>query len=304
MRRLGATKVQVGFQSLNDDVLTLNKRGHDVASIAKTVERLRQAGFKVHAHWMLNLKGSSPQADKEDFDRVVGDPRFQPDELKVYPCSLVESAELMQSYEDGSWAPYSQSELMEVLGHVVKKTPRFCRITRMIRDIPATDIVVGSRRANLRQDVEAAAKASVEIRSREVRGDAPKREALALKATAYKTTTSREVFLEWVTAEDRIAGFLRLSLPSTPSFVDELVGSAIIREVHVYGRAVSVGKRDGQAPQHRGLGRGLVEEACQRAADAGFASIAVISSIGTKAYYRKLGFEDGVLYQHRGLAAG
>ena len=302
LRRLGATKVQIGFQSLNDEVLDLNKRGHSVDSAAQTVGLLRQAGFKIHAHWMLNLKGSTPEADKADFLKVTTDPRFMPDELKVYPCSLVESAELMVSYEDGSWAPYSRDELLDVLGHVVRATPRYCRITRMIRDIPATDIVIGSRRGNLRQDVEAAnAGHSVEIRSREVRDRALRLDELSLRSSVYETSTSEERFLEWVTPEDKIAGFLRLSLPKDESFVTELGGSAVIREVHIYGRAVSVGKRKGGAPQHMGLGRRLIEDACTQARAAGFASMAVISSVGTRAYYRKLGFGDGVLYQHRTL---
>ncbi len=271
-------------------------------AIATTVTRLRQAGFKVHAHWMLNLKGSTPAADKLDFDRVVTDPRFMPDELKVYPCSLVESAELMQSYEDGSWRPYERDELLDVLGHVVRTTPRFCRITRMIRDIPATEIVAGSRQGNLREDVEAAhGSTSLEIRSREVRADAPPIDELRLQTTPYLTASSEERFLEWVADDGRIAGFLRLSLPAVPSFIDELGDQAIIREVHVYGRAVSVGKRDSQAAQHMGLGRRLVEEACDQALRAGFHSVAVISSVGTRGYYRKLGFADGVLYQHRSL---
>lgn len=303
LRRLGATKVQVGFQSLQDEVLALNKRGHDVEAIATTVKRLRQAGFKVHAHWMLNLKGSTPAADKLDFDRVVADPRFMPDELKVYPCSLVESAELMQSFEDGSWKPYEREQLLDVLGHVVRTTPRFCRITRMIRDIPATEIVTGSRQGNLREDVEAAhGSASLEIRSREVRDDPPPIESLELRTTPYTTAGSEERFLEWVAEDGRIAGFLRLSLPSSPSFIDELADQAIIREVHVYGRAVSVGQRDAQAAQHMGLGKRLVEEACQQATSAGFDAIAVISSVGTRGYYRRLGFVDGGLYQHRSLA--
>ncbi len=300
LRRLGATKTQIGFQSLRDSVLDANKRGHDVAATAHTVSLLRRAGFKIHAHWMLNLKGSSPELDCADFDRVVGDPRFMPDELKVYPCSLIESAELMQSYEDGSWAPYSREELLRVLGHTLRRTPRYCRITRMIRDIPATDIVAGSRQGNLREDAEAAqASRPVEIRSREVRGRGAKRGSLTQRTTVYETSTTTEHFIEWVTAEDDIAAFLRLALPREPSFISELGCNAVIREVHVYGRTVSLGAREKSAAQHRGLGSELVREACRQAQAAGYDTVSVISAIGTRGYYRKLGFEDGQLYQHR-----
>lgn len=302
LRRLGATKAQVGFQSLSDDVLALNKRGHDVAATARTVSLLRQAGFKIHAHWMANLKGSTPADDCADFERVVSDPEFLPDELKVYPCSLIESAELMTSFEDGSWRPYNRDELLGVLTHVLEKTPRYCRITRMIRDIPATDIVTGNRLGNLRETAEAAEDLRpVEIRSREVRERVPTSEELTQKETSYRTSTSTEFFLEWVTGDDQIAAFLRLSLPTRDSFVPELGGSAVIREVHVYGRAVAVGARDQKGSQHAGLGQKLIEQACRLAQSNGFENVAVISAIGTRDYYRKRGFEDGTLYQHRSL---
>lgn len=303
LRRLGATKTQIGFQSLNDEVLSANKRGHDVEATARTVSLLRRAGLKIHAHWMLNLKGSSPTKDCADFDRVVGDPRFMPDELKIYPCSLIESAELMRSYEDGSWSPYTREDLLRVLGHTLSRTPRYCRITRMIRDIPATDIVVGNRRGNLREDAQAAQAARpTEIRSREVRDRDVRTMDLVQRTTTYETTSTTEHFIEWVSEDDLIAGFLRLALPKEASYIEELGQSAIIREVHVYGRTVSVGARDQDAAQHRGLGKKLIAEACHQAASAGYRNIAVISAIGTRDYYRKLGFRDGPLYQHRATA--
>src|SRR5690606_32488816 len=115
IRRLGCTKTQIGFQSLNDDVLTKNKRGHDVAATRRAVGLLRQAGFKIHAHWMANLYGSSVELDKVDYDVLFNDPDFKPDELKIYPCSLIGSAELMQYYKKGLWQPYEYTELLDVL---------------------------------------------------------------------------------------------------------------------------------------------------------------------------------------------
>ena len=114
LRRLGTTKVQIGIQSLDDAVLAANQRGHDVAATRVAVARLRLAGFKIHVHWMPNLLGSTPEKDAEDFDRLFGDPAIRPDELKIYPCSLIESAELMQYHERGEWRPYDHDELLEI----------------------------------------------------------------------------------------------------------------------------------------------------------------------------------------------
>jgi elongator complex protein 3 len=302
LRRLGATKIQLGYQSLDDEVLRLNRRGHDTAATRRAMRLLRLAGFKVQAHWMPNLYGSDRTRDAADYARVFGDPAYRPDELKIYPCSLIESAELMERWIDGSWRPYSTAELQDLLAECLLLTPRYCRLTRVIRDIPSTDIVAGNQRTNLRETVEQGLRSrgrrSADIRAREIRGRTVRREELRLEAVEYDTATGREVFLEWVTADDGLAAFLRLSLPSQVGPVAELDGAAIVREVHVYGEVVELGGRSARAAQHRGLGRELVAAARTRAGAAGYASLAVISAVGTRDYYRRLGFEDGALYQH------
>jgi elongator complex protein 3 len=306
IRRLGATKVQIGYQSLSDRVLELNRRGHDVDSIRKAMIRLRHAGFKIHAHWMPNLYGSTPEADVEDFERIFQDPDFRPDELKIYPCSLVESAELMSYYESSQWRPYSRSELIWVLSECLLRTPEYCRLTRVIRDIPGTDIVAGNRTTNLREVVEAAiskrGKRSRDIRAREIRHRAVDPDTLTLSRLDYETSIGREIFLQFVTPEDRIAAFLRLSLPRLPIGMSEIGRSAMIREVHVYGHLAAIGQRQGIRSQHLGLGRRLIREARDIACRADYRDLAVISAIGTRPYYRKLGFTDGPLYQHLALA--
>ncbi len=308
LRRLGATKVQIGFQSLNDAVLKANHRGHDVAASRSAVQRLRAAGFKIHGHWMANLYGSSPQADIEDYRRMFDDPDFRPDELKIYPCSLIESAELMGYYQDGRWRPYDEEELVEVLAACMEATPRYCRLTRVIRDIPGGDIVDGNRVTNLREvaeaRLEALGKINVEIRARETRGKSVRRSALQLRDTKYDSSIGPQVFLEFVTESDQIAGFLRLSLPKQPVPIPEIQNSAMIREVHVYGQVVDWQAEPGSRTQHQGLGTALTERAVEIARAAGYRDLAVISAVGTRNYYRKLGFEDGELYQHRNLADG
>ncbi len=307
VRRLGCTKVQIGFQSLNDRVLALNKRGHDVAATRRAVQLLRKAGFKIHAHWMPNLHGSSPADDLADFELLFGDPDFRPDELKIYPCSLIESAELMQQYQAGEWRPYQHEELLELLVACFKRTPEYCRLTRVIRDIPGTDIVAGNKVTNFRQLVERELArrggGSVDIRAREIGVKAVDERELQLDCLRYRTSVGEELFLQYITAERDIAGFLRLSLPDDAEapLIDELRGAAMIREVHVYGLALGIGAAQPGRAQHVGLGRRLIDKAAALAAARGYGRLAVISSIGTRAYYRKRGFVDGELYQIRYL---
>ena len=307
IRRLGCTKTQIGVQSLQDDVLTRNKRGHDVAATRHAFRLLRQAGFKIHAHWMPNLAGSSPEKDKADYRKLFADPDFQPDELKIYPCSLIESAELMQYYQRGEWQPYTEAELLDLLGFCLENTPAYCRLTRIIRDIPSPDIVVGNKKTNMREmaerHVQHAGGRSQDIRAREVRQRKLDPATLQLDQVIYTTSVSREVFLQFISPEGLLAGFLRLSMPSVPAIWPELERAAIIREVHVYGEAVGIGQATTGRTQHQGLGTRLLEEAKRLAQQAGYDSLAVISAVGTRPYYRQRGFIDGELYQHARLSA-
>lgn len=316
IRRMGATKIQMGVQSVDQEVLDANGRGTDVAQIECAFSLLRLFGFKLHVHAMVNLLGSTPARDREDYRRLVSDPAFQPDEVKLYPCALIESARLRERYERGEWVPYTEEELVGVLTDDVLATPAFCRVSRMIRDFSTGDIVAGNKKPNLRQLVEerlrercaATGERVREIRFREIATSAVDMDALRLDEVAYETPATSERFLQWVTPEGRIAGFLRLSLPAcqkTPGVMLHRVpiapGEAMIREVHVYGMAERVGET-GSAAQHHGLGRKLVERACEIARAAGYERINVISAVGTRGYYRNLGFYDHGLYQQRALA--
>ncbi|MEI3376227.1 MAG: tRNA uridine(34) 5-carboxymethylaminomethyl modification radical SAM/GNAT enzyme Elp3 [Coriobacteriales bacterium] len=310
LRALGCTKVQIGVQSLRPEVLALNNRPVDEMALRRAFELLRVFGFKIHTHFMVNLYGSSIVDDEADYVRFVNDAAFQPDEVKLYPCVLVEGTGLVEKHGSSQWQPYAEDELVELLARDVLATPAFTRVSRMIRDISAVDIVAGSKKTNLRQMVEASdvlRDAAVrEIRFREIAGDEVELDELALEEVAYETTNTSERFLQWVTPRGKIAGFLRLSLPHAEyvsaragELPDEL-GCAMIREVHVYGQVANLHRADGSA-QHLGLGRQLVEHACVIAREAGFGRINVISSVGTRDYYRRLGFGDGSLYQTREL---
>jgi elongator complex protein 3 len=303
LRRLGATKIQIGYQSLDDEVLELNERGHDVAASRCATKLLRRAGFKIQAHWMANLYGATPERDLQDYQRLFSDPDFRPDELKLYPCSLVESATLMAHYQAGRYRPYSEQQLLSLLVSAMASTPPYCRLSRVIRDIPGEDIYAGSRVTNFRDVAEAEMKRqglrSRDIRAREVRRFPVAAGALELEVLRYRTSAGEESFLSYETEDHRLAGFLRLSLPEDASFVPELGDAALVREVHVYGSALSIGAREEGKAQHAGLGRKLLDEAAAEARSRGFTRLAVISSVGTREYYRRQGFVDGPLYQHR-----
>jgi len=300
LRRLGATKIQIGFQSMQDNVLTLNKRGHNVEASIQAVNKLRQAGFKIHGHWMPNLYGSNPELDRNDYVSMFTKESVCPDELKVYPCSLIDHTELMNIYRQGKWQPYTTEELTELLRFVITNTPEYCRLTRIVRDIPGTEIVTGNKSTNLRQLVETKAVLAVahDIRAREIKGEAIKTEDIALEDTIYETPTSTEHFLQYITKERKIIGFLRLSIPRIQSFIDELKDAAIIREIHVYGQSISVGSENGIAAQHQGLGKALIKKAIEISSQHSFKKVSVISAIGTRQYYRDNGFMDGEIYQH------
>ncbi len=310
MRRLGCTKVQLGIQSLDPEVLAANGRPMAIGTIERALGLCRLFGFKTHVHFMVNLAGSTPEADKHGFDRLVSDDRFKPDEVKLYPCALVEGTALMERYRTGSWRPYSEEELIDVLCAAMEAAPPYLRVSRMIRDISSCDIVAGNKKTNLRQMVEQALQRSgapvQEIRFREVGAEPLDPASLALDETAYRTAATREHFLQWVTPEGRIAGFLRLSLPEPAALAeygDTLPvgpGEAMIREVHIYGIATEL-DHPGTSAQHRGLGRQLIERTCTIAREAGFAAVNVISAVGTREYYRRLGFRDNGLYQQRPL---
>lgn len=310
LRRLGCTKLQMGIQSLDEHILAANHRGIGVDRMQQAFELARIFGFKTHAHFMTNLLGATPESDAADYRRMVEHPAFKPDEVKLYPCALVDGTGLVAHWRDGSWRPYTEQELVNLLAEDVLVTPPFTRISRMIRDISAHDIMTGNKKVNLRQlvDLELAKRSEPvqEIRSREIAFGAAANDELSLSEIAYETTNTREVFLQWVAPGNRIAGFLRLSMPNADyvgAHAADLpidAGEAMIREVHVYGRVAGL-HQGGQNAQHRGLGRMLIERACDIARENGYTAINVISAIGTRGYYRKQGFTDNGLYQQRSL---
>lgn len=317
LRRLGVTKVQIGVQSLDDEILSLNQRGHDVSSVRQALGLLRTAGFKLHLHWMPNLYGATPDGDRADFARFFADPAIRPDELKIYPCSLLADTLLYDYFQQGAYQPYTEDELVGLLADVKPTIPPYTRINRLFRDIPAHHIQAGVRMSNLRQvvheELERRGQRCGCIRCREIRRRDVQPEHLSLQVYRYATDLTDEYFLQFVTNErysepGLIAGFLRLSLPlhssmgpklGSRAFLEEIADSALIREVHVYGPALSIGDEKPGAAQHVGLGTQLLDAAQRIGREGGFKRLSVISATGTRAYYAGRGFTMGELYMHK-----
>jgi elongator complex protein 3 len=298
LRELGVTKVQLGLQSLDDGILALNQRGHEVEDARRAMSLLRGAGFKVVVHWMPNLRGATLESDSIDFQRLWDDPGIRPDELKIYPCQLLEGTELYELWSRGEYKPYSTEELIDLIAILKPTIPRYCRVNRILRDIPSDHVVEGNKRSSIRQDVqkELARRGGrcKCVRCREVRGLSIDNEKLQIEYLGFTTLTSQEYFLSFITPDDRLAGYLRLCLPSAdaPNLrIPEIENAALVREVHIYGQSLSLGEEQVGAAQHSGLGFQLMREAELIARERGFRKIAVISALGTRAYYRKLDYE-------------
>ncbi|HSD11967.1 MAG TPA: tRNA uridine(34) 5-carboxymethylaminomethyl modification radical SAM/GNAT enzyme Elp3, partial [Patescibacteria group bacterium] len=308
LRELGCTRVELGVQSVDDRILAVTKRGHDVASVVEAARLLKDAGYKTDFHMMPQLPGATPASDLAELRRIFADARFRPDMIKIYPCVTVELAELHQWWKDGKYVPYSDAKLVTMLMKAKASVPRYCRISRLIRDIPSTSIVAGNAVTNLRQVVQEKMKARglacACLRCREIGRAAQADPSLAEEAPAYfddayEASGGEEHFLSFEDAARRaVFAFCRLRLPPKEprgaarelwDAMPEIRGAAFVRELHTYGVLVPIAGRDPEASQHKGLGRALMTEAERIARAAGYRTLAVISGIGVRAYYRKLG---------------
>ena len=272
MLLLGATKIEIGVQSIYDDVLILNKRGHGVKETIAATKMLKNSGFKVAYQVMLNLPGSNPKRDIEMFRELFNNPDFKPDYLKIYPCALVKEAPLYNLYLEKKYKPYTKEVLIETIKEIKKHIPIYVRIERIIRDIPSPLIVEGgAKSSNLRQLIDSQ-KICKCIRCREIKDI--KNEEVFLYREDYDASEGKEIFLSF---EDKnrkkIYSILRLRITDSDT--------ALIREVHVYGQATPIAKK---GSQHKGLGMLMVKEAEKIAKKR---KIAIISGVGVRDYYRK-----------------
>jgi len=300
LRNFGVTKIEIGIQSLNDRILKLNKRGHTVLQTKESMKLIRDAGFKINCHMMPNLYGSSPENDLNDFKELFENPSYRPDWLKIYPCMVVPWSALEKIYKKGKHVPYSDDELVDLIIKIKQLVPEYTRITRLYRDIPATSVIGGSRISNLRQVVH---KKMIErnlkcrcIRCREIQDEKVYPDQVSLRVNEFEASGGREFFISFNDEKrDKLCSLLRLrftsySLNGTKHFIPELEGAAVVREVHTYGEQVKIMDKEKNASQHVGLGRRMMIEAEHIAKKFGYKKIAVISGIGVREYYKKLGY--------------
>ena len=296
MRWLGCTRVELGIQSIYDDVLKYNERGHDVDAIIDATKLLKDAGLKVTYHMMLNLPGSTPQKDEKMFKELFSNGDFQPDQLKIYPCAVLKTSPLYKLWKQGKYKPYSEKQLTDLLIRIKKKIPPYVRIIRIIRDIPSQSIIAGSKTSNLRQIIKDRVGDICKcIRCREPRGLESKIQDIKFKRQNYDASNGREIFLSFEDVEnDKLLAFLRLRIADNWTLL-VLKNSALIRELHTYGKVAPLNPKsytlNPKFIQHKGLGKKLMEEAEKIAKkEFGFSKMAVISGIGVREYYRKLGY--------------
>jgi len=298
LRELGVTMVELGVQSIYDDVLKLNLRGHGIKETIFATKLLKYAGFKVLYQIMPNLPGSNLQRDEKMFEELFHNPNFRPDLLKIYPCALVKKAPLYRWWKRGQYKPYAERQLINLVKEIKKKVPYFVRIQRITRDIPSQSIVVGGAKiSNLRQiiteDMEKEGWQCKCIRCREVKENYNPKEKLYLFRQDYDASQGKEIFLSLETKNrEKLYSLLRLRIPSQKHFFPVLEDTAIIREIHTYGQLKPL-RNQGPliAPQHKGMGKKLIKEA-EKIAKKEFKlnKIAVISGVGARTYFTGLGY--------------
>ena len=301
LRTLGVTKVQLGVQALDEKILKKIKRSHSIKPIANATRLLKDAGFKICYHFMPNLPGSTPKKDIEMAKLMFQDPRFKPDYLKVYPVQVIAGTKLHDLYKAGKFKTYTDQVLKKVLRKIKLNTPAWIRIDRLVRDISKKWVSSGTHQTNIRQVIQQELKDSNKsckcIRCREIKDSPHSNSPLKFKKITIDTLGGQEYFLSFE-AQGKLYSLLRLRLPdkNQEALFKELVNAAIIREVHTFGSTLALSEHRSSKTQHQGLGKRLVLRAEKISKEHGFKKLAVISAIGTKEYYKKIGFSSEGLY--------
>ncbi len=312
MLSYGITRLEIGVQSLRDRVLARSNRGHTVEDAVRAFQVARDAGLKVTAHMMPGLPGATPEEDLADLRRLFEDEDFRPDMSKIYPTLVVPGTALSRQFEKGLYEPYEQESVVELLSEMKRSVPSWHRIMRIQREIPAAEIQGGVRDGNLRQLVLQRVRekgfACHCIRCREVVLRMPatfdEEDPLAYRETHYRASGGDEIFASYESEKSGlIAAFVRLRLPSGSAHRPEMNNAAVVRELRTYGKVVEVGDRDQLAWQHRGMGASLMarmEKVASEEFDAG--ALLVTSAVGTRNYYRKLGYKKLGPYMAKALS--
>src|SRR5271157_203917 len=307
MLDMGVTKVELGVQSTYDFILKRIERGHTVADSVEANRALRDSGLKSGFHMMPGLPGSSLERDLRMFETLFNDERFCPDYLKIYPTLVTRGTRLHDMWERGEYSPLSSEDAAALLARIKERLPKWVRLQRIQRDIPVKHIEAGVLKSNVRQlagDIlQKEGKQCRCIRCREIghkmlKGLKPDPGSVRLEVEKYKVCGGLEHFISFEEPNiDALIGFTRLRFPCRPHR-PELEGAAIIRELHVYGRMVPIGENN-ENWQHRGYGAELLKTAEELAKESGFKKLAILSGIGAKQYYLKLGFQYDGPYMSR-----
>ncbi|MEM1942729.1 MAG: tRNA uridine(34) 5-carboxymethylaminomethyl modification radical SAM/GNAT enzyme Elp3 [Candidatus Caldarchaeum sp.] len=290
---MGVTRVEVGVQALDDEILRLVNRGHSLADVVEATADLRDLSFKICYHVMPNLPGSSPAKDLQMLLNLFEDERYRPDHLKIYPTLVLPNTELEKMWRRGDYTPYPEDELVKVLAEFMQRLPPYVRISRVQREIPLKLSLDGLRTPNLRQVVEANGLCRcIRCREHARRLDGVRPERAEVRRFVYRASEGLEYFISVEDpVSDALLGYVRLRIPSR-MLRPELENAGLVRELHVYGYMRPVGSEPGEGTsQHRGFGRLLMMEAEKVVfEEKGLDRVVVISGVGVRNYYRKLGY--------------
>jgi ELP3 family radical SAM enzyme/protein acetyltransferase len=304
-RRAGVTRIQLGVQHTNNQILKRVNRGHTFEQSCEAVDLLKNNCFKIDIHLMPDLPYTTPEEDIEMFNKVFLSDMIQPDQVKIYPCQITPYTQIKKWYDAGRYTPYFETDyerFLDVIQHAMTIVPAWVRLPRVVRDIPANFIEGGNSKTNLRQIIEQKMEKentySQDIRYREIsRHSEYRNEEPRLKLRKYRSGTGTEYFISFESADEKaIFGFIRLRIPDrethNPVFAT-LENRGLVRELHVYNTIVAVGnKATANSSQHKGLGKRLVQEAERISVENGMSGIAVITGEGVRSYYHKLGYYD------------
>ena len=297
MLKFGCTRVELGVQCLDDNIYNKINRGHKVEDVVKATKLLKNSGFKVGYHIMPCLPYSNEKKDLSMFKLLFENENFKPEQLKIYPCQVIKGSKLEKLYYQKEYKPYTKEQTEKLLIEMLKIVPEYCRVMRIMREIPPNYLTAGTIRIDLRKDIEKKLKKSKtnlkEIRFREIGfflRDKKKNEKLSkklkLKISRYKASEGDEYFLQIINKDNILFGLLRLRV-----FKDKNEKKAFIRELHVYGKTLAIGKKDKTSFQHKGLGKMLMKKAEELARKEGINKLYVISGVGVREYYKKLGYK-------------
>ena len=300
MLKLGCTRVELGVQTVYDKPLKLTNRGHSIKDTVKSMHVLKDLGFKINAHYMLGLPGVERSEELPGLKKLFQDPNFKPDMIKIYPLLVIKGTPLFIQWERGQYEPMTTDEAAEIISEAKRFFPKWVRVMRVNRDIPTYVTSAGIDRTNLRQYVrELQEKKGVTcncIRCREV-GRNENFEKAEITVERYSASNGTEFFISVEDVRNNVLmGFCRLRFPHQQLREEITKKTAMIRELHVYSSAVAIGEKAvGEQAQHRGYGKALMEKAEEIARENGYEKILVISGVGAKEYYKKIGYDyDGV----------